>query len=157
MGISGIACLSGLTGIAGSLRAPALEARAEEPPPGLPDGARQFNNLRSARDQWADVGGVLARDGPIAEEEWGNLRGFLRVFFKVGEDIDFLGKGFSVEGRNRTKEIVKGLRKMVKDMDKVASEEKREDFRNAHAQVLNIVDEFIAMLSEANSDVPQDL
>lgn len=149
--------LAGLAGLAALSALPAPPVRGAEPPPGLPDGARQFNNLRTAREQWAAVGGVLDRDGVVGEEEWGNLRGFLRVFFKVGEDIEFLGKGLGGGGKERSKEIVKALRKSVKGMDKVATEEKREEFGRLHAEVLGLVDEFVDMLGVAKADVPQDL
>jgi hypothetical protein len=132
-------------------------ATAAEPPPGLPDGARQFNNLRAAVRQWGKVGGVLRREGEIGEEEWGNLRGYLRVFFRVGEDMEFLARGWDGARRERVKEMVKRVRKVVKEMDKVGGEATRGAFLATHGEVAGLLDEFSGMLNEDRGDVPMDL
>jgi hypothetical protein len=146
-----------LAGLAAAAAVPLFGARAAEPPPQLPDGARQFNNLRAAQKQWVEVGGVLRREGPVSAEEWANLSGYLRVFFRVGEDIEFLSKGWEVERRERVKEIVKEMRREVKEMDKVVGEGTRAKFLEKHGVVEGLLVEFTRILEDDRGDVPADL
>lgn len=150
--------LARLAGLAAAVAA--VEVRgviAAEPPSRLPDGARQFNNWRSARMQWGEVGGVLRREGEVSGDEWRNLSGYLRVFFGVGEDMEFLARGWEEERKGKVKELVKRVRKVVKEMDKLVGEETKAAFLEKHGEVEGLLAEFGDMLEQDRGDVPMDL
>lgn len=131
---------------------------AEDASPGLPRGAREFNSFRGAQIQWQQVGEVLNAGREISSEEWNSLRGFLRTFYKVADDIEFLSSNFPDSAKERAKLIAKNIRRTTRNMDKVAGTKDRTEFKNLHAGIAAEVDEFYDMMkSAAASDVPQDL
>lgn len=134
-------------------------AEAADDRPGLPPGAQQFNNLRSARMKWDQIE-VRLRDADkaIEDDEWNGLRSFLRVFYKVGDDMTFIASNWKPGLKDQAKAIVKKMQKTLKDMDKVAVRKERDEFLNMHVSVTSLVDDFYALLKEATvSDIPEDL
>lgn len=133
-------------------------ALAEEAPPSLPRGAREFNSFRAAQMQWVQVGDVVKADRDIADDEWSGLRAFLRVFYKVADDMEFLSSNFSDAAKKRVSTITKDMRKTVKGMDKAAIRKDRSEFGKMYALVASGVDEFYELLKTATvGDIPEDL
>lgn len=126
---------------------------AEEGPPALPGGARELSAVVSARQRWADVGSVVGRG--VGGGEWAGLKAFLRAFYAVGGDMEKLGKGWG--GETEVKERVKEMRKVVKGMDKVASEEGEAEFGRMWKEVDATLDWFFEEMTRAKQDIPMDI
>jgi hypothetical protein len=132
---------------------------AAEERPGLPPGARQFNNLRAARAQWAQI---RTRLGPgeseITGQEWDNLRGYLRIFYDVSDDMEFLSSRWESMRRDRVKSLVRELHTTIKAMDKDGIRQDKDAFAAKHASVTALVDEFYELFKAVSAnDVPEDL
>jgi hypothetical protein len=152
-------CTLGLSGVLlAGLGVPDATSAAEERP-GLPPGARQFNNLRAARAQWAQIRSRLdAGASEITAQEWDNLRGYLRIFYDVSDDMEFLSNRWEGVRRDRVKSLVRELHTTIKAMDKDGIRQDKDAFAAKHASVTALVDEFYELLKAASAnDVPEDL
>ncbi len=72
--------------------------------------------------------------------------------------MEFLSSTFSDSSKKRVKEIVKVIRKTVRDMDKVAAKEDQDEFLKLHGSISLLLAEFFQLLKEASvADIPAEL
>uniref|UniRef100_A0A7S2H2F4 Uncharacterized protein n=1 Tax=Octactis speculum TaxID=3111310 RepID=A0A7S2H2F4_9STRA len=68
---------------------------------GLPDGARQFDNLVRAQRDWIKLGkAVESRHEEFTDEEWKNVGFYLRKLYSVGDDMTFLSQNMEAAKKN---------------------------------------------------------
>ena len=134
------------------------EVFAQDGPAKLPGGAAQFSRILSARNQWVDLGVAVSGERVLEDEEWINARTYLRKFYALGEDMEYLAKPWDRKLKDRALALVKDFRKTVKGMDKPAEKKDVEAFAEMHRHTLALVDNFFAILKEAStSDIPDEL
>eukprot|EP00188_Purpureofilum_apyrenoidigerum_P000423 Plantae.Rhodophyta-Purpureofilum_apyrenoidigerum.ctg11824.p1 GENE.Plantae.Rhodophyta-Purpureofilum_apyrenoidigerum.ctg11824~~Plantae.Rhodophyta-Purpureofilum_apyrenoidigerum.ctg11824.p1 ORF type:complete len:184 (-),score=31.04 Plantae.Rhodophyta-Purpureofilum_apyrenoidigerum.ctg11824:206-757(-) len=132
------------------------EARADDRP-GLPPGAMQFDRVLKAQKNWEEIGTLVnTKRGDLTGSDWDGIRAFLRKFYRIGDDFDYLGGNLSKESRSKVAALAKELRKNVKDLDKPAGAKDIEQFLSGHKNIGSQVQEFFALL-KSDSDVPDEL
>ena len=135
---------------------PASAATDRGPETGLPDGARQFNNLVGAQRQWSSIGArVRDKAAEMSGDEWDGLQQFLRAMYRVGdEDMVYLANNLGDEAKRKRGKEIAGLVK-----DKVKGADKLVITRDAKAvvEVQQAVDALIKEFFELRQDVPDEL
>mmetsp|Transcript_2967 Transcript_2967/g.9082 ORF Transcript_2967/g.9082 Transcript_2967/m.9082 type:complete len:180 (-) Transcript_2967:174-713(-) len=125
--------------------------------PGLPPGAMQFDRVLKAQKNWEEIGGLVSnKRQDMAGSDWDGIRAFLRKFYRIGDDFDYLGGNLSKENRNKISALAKEFRKNVKELDKPAGSKDVDQFLTGHKNVNGQINEFFTLL-RSDSDVPDEL
>lgn len=124
----------------------------------LPDGARQFSSIVSAQRQWDTLLNAFAEGRMPEEKEWDNIRGYLRAVYRIGDDMDFLTKGWGGDRRKEGAQLIGRFRKAVRDLDKPAASKDAPAFLDGHSKVVSLFNDFFNQLkSDSAGDVPSEL
>jgi len=127
---------------------------AEKPPP-LPQGAAQLDRILGAQSQWTQIGNIVSERGTeLSEEEWNNIRTYLRKIYSIGDDFEYFGTTES--DKSALKQLAKSFRKHIKSMDIPVKNRNVNEFLDAHKIATNMITQFFD-IRRSQSDIPDEL
>mmetsp|Transcript_76692 Transcript_76692/g.153906 ORF Transcript_76692/g.153906 Transcript_76692/m.153906 type:complete len:211 (+) Transcript_76692:81-713(+) len=127
---------------------------------GLPDGAKQFDNVLRAQRDWAKIGKRVRSSSsssePLPDAEWVSISLFLRKLYAVGnDDMASMAKGIKDNESNKAKAlaVASSFKEAVKAADPAIQAKDSSAFLAAQQSTAKQMDEFLALFS----DVPDEL
>ncbi|CAM9757012.1 unnamed protein product [Chrysoparadoxa australica] len=121
----------------------------------LPQEARAFRNVVSAKADWAALGKTISNRGnELSAEEWKNVALFLRRIYQVAnDDMRSMAGGFSGDSKKASSQIIDSLMKQVKKTDAVVAAKNVEGFLADQAVVAKLLEDYTDLFN----DVPDEL
>jgi hypothetical protein len=123
---------------------------------GLPDGARQFDNVLRSQREWEKIGGRIQEAGAkggLSEDEWKGIQLFLRKLYETGDDMTAMAKGLSEPKKAAALVLVKSFKEAVKQADGPAGARDMPGISAAQKATSTKLADFLAVFQ----DIPDEL
>lgn len=123
---------------------------------GLPEAARQFDNVVRSQKGWESLGSRIEKGGKagdITNEEWKNVQLYLRQLYTAGDDMAGMAKGLSKDKQGTAAELIKSFKATVKKADDPAAAKDAAGLRAAQKVSSAQLADFLALFQ----DVPDEL